>query len=490
MKLFESYHKDTIELKLEKKVRMYTCGPTVYDHAHIGNFRSFLTADVIRRTLVLLGHEVDHIINITDVGHMVQDDNPSGAGEDKIVVAMKRKPSKHEGEKALEFNSPFEVAEYYTQSFKEDFKALNLLEPRIFPKASDHIPEMVEIIKTLLAKDLCYKAEDGSYYFSIQDFEKYGDLSKNNLDQLIEGGGQRVNETHTMQKRHPLDFAVWKTDPNHLMTWNTELGIGFPGWHIECSAMAMRYLGETLDIHTGGEDNKFPHHECEIAQSEGATDKTFVRYWVHTKFLMVEGQKMSKSKGNFYTLKDLLEKGYHPLAIRLTLLAAHYTQALNFSLSKIEENEAFLVKWAELRDEILAISKTGENQSEVSDLCVGFERAFKEALSDNINISVALAAWHRFISDIQKLKPSIKNPEPLIAAMTYADQVLGCVMNFVPKKLGADEATHIEALLERRKIARQSKNFVEADLIRKELDEMKVVIKDTPDGKTVWTKQP
>jgi cysteinyl-tRNA synthetase len=330
-------------------ITFYSCGPTVYDDAHIGNFRSFLNADVLRRTLELLGHRVHHVMNITDVGHMTDDSNADGGGEDKMAVAGRRiaeakKAGKLPPGTDVDPSSPGAIADFYAGRFLEDARALGLkvaLEAHAHPKQADElmprptrcIPQMITMIERLVASGHAYVAGDGVVYFDVRSFPAYGALSGNTIDRLREGAGERISAENQAQKRHPADFMLWKPDMSHLMRWPSPWGEGYPGWHIECSAMARMLLGDEIDIHSGGEDNIFPHHECEVAQSRCATGRpTFARHWFHTRHLVVEGEKMSKSKGNFFTARDLFAKGHTPAALRLELIRTHYRSNANFTV--------------------------------------------------------------------------------------------------------------------------------------------------------------
>ena len=289
------------------EVAMYNCGPTVYDFAHIGNFRAFVFADVLRRFLELVGFEVTQVMNITDVGHMTQDQMLDGGGEDKMNVAVERlKAAKHSGkvdaQSVADPSDPYQVAEYFAAAFLEDARSLNIKvasEPDHLPRATQHIDDMLRVISRLVDKGDAYVAGDGAVYFDVRKFPQYGRLSGNTLDQVRGGAGGRVQAAHQEVKRHPADFLLWKPDETHLMKWDSPFGTGYPGWHIECTAMAMAVLGrEVIDIHTGGEDNIFPHHECEIAQScSYSGEDTFARFWMHTRFLLVEGEKMVQEPG-------------------------------------------------------------------------------------------------------------------------------------------------------------------------------------------------
>ncbi|MFK7790067.1 MAG: cysteine--tRNA ligase, partial [Phycisphaeraceae bacterium] len=340
-------------------VTMYNCGPTVYDYAHIGNFKSFLFADVLRRFLELVGYDVKQVMNLTDVGHMTDDAVADGGGQDKMAAAGERLADAKKSGKLpegtdLDPNDPYAIATFYGDAFIEDAKHLGIKvasEPEHLPRATDYITHMQAIIKTLIEKQHAYVAEDGAVYFAVESFEAYGKLSGNTLDELRGGAGGRVSATNQSAKRHPADFLLWKPDDSHLMKWDSPWGTGYPGWHIECSAMAKAVLKQdVIDIHTGGEDNIFPHHECEIAQSCCATgQESFARFWMHGRHLMVEGQKMSKSKGNFYTVRqiidgDLTGRSVDPAVLRLELIKAHYRSNMNFTAKGIEDSASAVKK--------------------------------------------------------------------------------------------------------------------------------------------------
>lgn len=486
------------------QVTMYNCGPTVYDYAHIGNFRSFLFADLLRRVLEMNGYHVNQIMNLTDVGHMTLDDTADGAGEDKMAAALKKhggkkkeKAEKKDGYRDLAFTSPFQIADFFIEKFKEDYRSLNLMPPAHFPKATDHIDEMVEMINTLLDKGYAYLADDGTYYFDISQFPSYGKLSNNTLDALVEGAGGRVDKEQTRYKRNPFDFALWKRDDTHLMNWNTSLGTGFPGWHIECSAMSQKYLGKTLDIHTGGEDNKFPHHECEIAQSESCFAQKYVNYWMHTKFLLVEGEKMSKSKGNFYTVRQLIDQGYHPLAIRWSLICTNYSQTLNFTLKGLSDATKNIEKLVEFKNKIESWAQADHPIASPVDFdaaqrCQQLEDDFKTTLNQNINISGALGHLFSFLSEVNKLPHlDCQQASRCLTALAFIDQVLGVVFFYQKTPvatLGEDLQNQVETLIEARNTARNSRDFQKADEIRDQLLTLGIEIKDTKDG-TTWKKQ-
>ncbi|MHC4992140.1 MAG: cysteine--tRNA ligase, partial [Planctomycetota bacterium] len=346
-----------------RRVSFYSCGPTVYDYAHIGNFRSFLNADVMRRTLELLGYDVRHVMNITDVGHMTEDDVADGLGEDKMEAAARRlledKKSGKLPENATEVDptDPMAIADFYANAFLEDARMLGLKvasevvdHPELMPRPTQYVPEMIELVQTLIDRGHAYVGSDGVVYFDVQSFPEYGRLSGNTPDRIRSGEGGRVDESTQQLKRHPADFMLWKPDPAHIMRWPSPWGEGFPGWHLECSVMAQRLLAASedgmIDIHSGGEDNIFPHHECEIAQACCATGApAFARYWFHTRFLIVEGEKMSKSRGNFFTVRDLIARGASPAAIRLELIKTHYRGPANFTLQGLTDSQRQIDRW-------------------------------------------------------------------------------------------------------------------------------------------------
>ena len=349
-------------------VTFYTCGPTVYDYAHIGNFRSFLNADILRRTIELCGQSVRHVMNITDVGHMTEDSVADGGGEDKMAVAGRRLlEAKKSGtlpeDARVDPADPYAIADFYTAAFLEDAETLGMKvvqeakeDPTLLPRPTRWVPQMVALVEKLIANDHAYVGGDGAVYFAVESFPAYGELSGNTIEHLRAGEGGRLSDEHQSAKRHPADFLLWKPDPSHLMRWPSPWGEGYPGWHLECSAMALGLLAPEsgmIDIHSGGEDNIFPHHECEIAQSCAATGApAFARHWFHTRHLVVEGEKMSKSTGNYFTVRDLLAKGATPAAIRLELVRTHYRQNANFTLQGLRDCGRMIDRWCGLRDRL------------------------------------------------------------------------------------------------------------------------------------------
>jgi len=471
-------------------LRFYSCGPTVYSYAHIGNFRSFLTADLIMRTAKSVGWDVTYATNITDVGHLTDDDLTDPTGEDRMVRALKSS----EGEA---FSNIWDLARYYTGVLLDDWQQLNLLEPTVRPRATDHMREQIHAVEQLVASGHAYETRQG-LYFDVSSFKDYGRLSGNRLGDDLE---QRVREVVLdPDKKDPRDFALWKKDENHLMQWHSPWGWGFPGWHIECSVMAQTYLGEDIDLHAGGEDLIFPHHECEIAQSESLTGKPFARHWVHTRFLQVEGEKMSKRSGNFLTVRDLVApeneggRGVDPLAVRLTLLSGYYRKPFNFTFDTLRANirhrERFVAALARIDD---ALESNVEGSDVFQDRLTGqFDRA-RAAMLDDLNTPEALAAT------LEGLKMILAEGESLTAAsagaarkwMEQTNALLGIVFHDDPQDVETASDTsladEVEQLLAERSRARAEKNFKLADEIRDRLAALHVEVMDTPTGPK-WKK--
>ncbi|RKY15203.1 MAG: cysteine--tRNA ligase [Planctomycetota bacterium] len=445
----------------ENHVRMYHCGPTVYDHAHIGNFRAFVFADILRRYFEFRGYRVTQVMNITDVGHMTTD---ADEGEDKLEVAAKRQRK-----------DPYSIARFYEASFFEDVDALRIRRAHHYPRATEHIPEMIALIEKLLKKGYAYKAADG-VYFDVTKFEGYGKLSGNTVERLMAGARVAVNPN----KRNPYDFALWKFDPKHLMQWDAPWGRGFPGWHIECSAMSVKYLGETFDIHTGGEDGIFPHHECEIAQSEAATGKPFVRFWLHVRFLLVDGQKMSKSLGNFYTVKDILKKGYSGRVLRYVLMSTHYRKNLNFTFEGLDAAKAAIERMENFVLSMQDVAGASDDPA-VDEALKKAEKDFVEAMDDDIEISAALAAVFEMIRAVNRASPSQKQAQRAIRLMHRFDEVLA-VLDVERKKEVPEEVLE---LVRRRQEARKAKDYATADAIREQVRKLGYLIEDTPKGPRV-----
>ena len=473
-----------------KALRMYACGPTVYDYGHIGNFRTFLQVDVLRRAMRLLGTEVRHVMNITDV-------------DDKIIRNAAA--------------AGVGIAEYtrkYEEAFFEDLKALNVEHPEVIARATEHIPTMVALIEKLAAQDIAYRAEDGSWYFRIARFPEYGKLSKKDFSGITDGARIDVDE---YEKDSARDFALWKAPKPGEHQWETALGPGRPGWHIECSAMAMEYLGDGFDLHAGGEDLMFPHHENEIAQSESATHRTFARHWFHVRFLLVEGRKMSKSEGNFYTLRDLLLRGYKASAIRMLLIAVPYRQQLNFTFEGLQAETIAVERLRTFRDRIEGTKwpAMGGAGSEIQDVARETMANFLAALADDLNTAEARAAIFEmvrfvnaradagafFASDQAEVLDALRLFDRVFAVLDDHDaewtkftldwaEREGRLGEAAPEVLATRGVTdeRIQALVEERDKAKRTRNFARADAIRNELAGMGIVLEDSREG-TRWKRK-
>ncbi len=440
-------------------VKMYTCGPTVYDFAHIGNFRAYIFEDLLHRYLEFRNFKVIRVMNITDV-------------DDKTIKGAKR-----------EGISLKEYTDRYLIYFLEDMETLRIKKPNFLPRATEHIDDMVSLIKKLLEKGYAYR-KNGSIYYNISKFHNYGKLSGIKLEGIKPGA--RV-ETDEYSKEDVRDFALWKeAKEDEDVWWETEIGKGRPGWHIECSAMSMKYLGETFDIHTGGVDNIFPHHENEIAQSEGATGKKFVNYWLHCAHLLVNNEKMSKSKGNFYTLRDLLNKNYEPVAIRYLLLTTHYRDPLNFTEKSLEGAKNTIKNYNDFYTS-LSFCK-GKEDEEIDREIEKARNGFIENLDDDLNISPAIASIFNFIKYANKqmaeYKISNQQAEKIKKFLEEIDYVL-CILTDEGKTQLSEEYTE---LIKEREKAREEKNYKRADEIRNYLKSKGVIIEDTPYG-TRWKKE-
>lgn len=484
-----------------KVVSFYTCGPTVYDFAHIGNFRAFLNADVLRRSLELLGYKVNQVMNITDVGHMTDDSVADGGGEDKMEVAAARfAEAKKSGELpdgvSVNPNDPEAIAEFYTNAFMQDSEALGMRivgdakqNPSLMPRPTQYIQEMIATVETLIASDHAYVASDGVVYFSVETFDDYGKLSGNTIETLRSGEGGRVDMATQEVKRSPADFMLWKPDATHLMRWQSPWGEGYPGWHLECSVMANSLLGNEIDLHSGGEDNIFPHHECEIAQSRCVTGcDAFSRYWFHTRFLLVDGSKMSKSKGNFYTLRDLLDKGATAAAVRLELIKTHYRSNANFTMQGLKDSQRQIDRWRRLKDWLTAHREVASPEN--GPLQIAREQ-FVNALCDDLNVSGAIGALNEAVNvyalDAEPEHKGTSTLQSELDALLEMDSVLG-VLDLIAKGGSGDiNVEEVDALIEARLTARQEKEWNRADEIRDELLKMGVAIKDGPTG-TTWSR--
>jgi cysteinyl-tRNA synthetase len=499
LKLYNSLTRRKEEFKPLKKghVGIYVCGPTVYGHAHLGHAKSYVSFDCLVRYLRYLGYNVTYVQNITDVGHLTDD---ADQGEDKIAKAA-AKEKKH----------PRAIADFYTKSYFEDMDALNCVRPDMSPRASGEIPEQIELVETLIKKGYAYEV-NGSVYFDVSKFKDYGKLSGRNIEEMQAGARVEVSP----DKKHPADFALWKrAEPNHIMQWKSPWGRGYPGWHLECSVMAMKYLGNTIDIHGGGLENQFPHHECEIAQSEAANGVQFVRYWVHHNMVTVDGQKMGKSLNNFITLKqtfsnspelkhDRLSRKYDPLAVRFLILNTHYRSPIDFS------DEALLsaqTGYEKLRETVLRL-RMAWNSAPEGALDQGVERElksiegeFKDAMDNDLNTPIALSVISKLVRFSNILVEAETASKATLDAVDKLFRKLGGGEDVKDEKgcLGIVKGAYLDIhagdvlfpksvaiLIELRNEAKKNKNFSEADAIRNKLDGMGVLIEDLPDGKTRW----
>jgi cysteinyl-tRNA synthetase len=470
----------------DQTVRMYTCGPTVYDYGHIGNFRTFVAVDILRRFLRQSGYQLDHVMNITDV-------------DDKIIRNAAREKLKIR-----------DYTRQYEQAFFEDMETLSLEKPEQVVRATEHIEEMAAYIQKLEQKGFAYRAEDGSYYFRIAKFPEYGKLSKKDFAGMEVGARVDVDE---YEKDNARDFALWKARKEGEEYWDSPLGPGRPGWHIECSVMSMKYLGPSFDLHAGGEDLIFPHHENEIAQSEALTGQTFARSWMHVRFLLVEGKKMSKSLGNFYTLRDLLLKGYKPSSIRYLLTSVPYTKQLNFTFAGLEQATESVRRLRDFKSRIeLAKAPAGKNEK-LQALAAKTQQEMRAALEDDLNTANAMGAMFEMVREVNTLADQGElrqdDKAPLLEAMRQFDDIFAVLQDDDAEKmdrarewarahgkLSAEEAAaparisdeEAQRLVDERNAAKKARDFARADAIRAQLDAMNIIVEDTKDG-TRWKRK-
>lgn len=443
---------------LEKgKVKMYTCGPTVYNYAHVGNFRSYIFADIFKRHLRYKGYDVKHVMNITDV-------------DDKTIRGSKEK------EQTLK-----EFTEFFTEEFFKDFDGLNILRPEEIPKATETVDEMVDFVEKLLEKGFAYKGDDGSVYFKIEKFEDYGQMAHLDL-QNLKAGARICHQEY--DKENASDFVLWKAykeAEDGEVFWETSLGKGRPGWHLECSAMSMKYLGDCIDIHTGGIDLIFPHHQNEVAQSEALTGKTFVNYWVHCNHLMVEGKKMSKSLGNFYTARDIFEKGFSPKALRYLLLSTHYRQQLNLTMDSLKASEQAVERLHEFMLRVKDIASEKENGEGIQMMLDDLDKSFEAHMDDDLNTPQALASVFDFTKKVNKLIDEGRVGKPyadkIIAQMEKIDTVLG-LLDFAELVVPEE----VVSIAEERKAARESKDWSKSDELRDKIASLGFTVLDNKDG--------
>ena len=452
LKLYNTLtRKKEIFTPIQEIVRIYSCGPTVYSYAHIGNFRSYVFMDTLRRVLKYNGYKIKHVMNITDVGHLESD---ADEGEDKIAKAARR-----------ENKDPYEIAKYYTDIFLRDMERLNIDRPEIICKATDHIQEMIEFVSDIVKNGYGYETSKG-IYFDISKLDKYPVLSDRKVDEQIAGARVEVDT----EKRNPEDFALWiKAPEKHLMKWESPWGLCYPGWHIECSAMSSKYLGEEFDIHTGGIDHIPTHHENEIAQNKGRCGKIPAKFWMHCNFLQIDGGKMSKSLGNIYTIDDLKEKGIDPLAYKLFCFTSHYRNKLNFTFEGATSSNTSLIRLKE------GYQKHIEGRDKVDvDVISEFEEKFHTAINDDLNMPSAMSV----VWDVVRFP---KKSKDLADILLKFDEVLGLKIDEkINEKVDIPE--EIQKLIEERKVARENKDFELSDQIRDIIKEKGYIIKDSKEG--------
>ncbi len=457
LKLYNTLKRKKEEFKPinEKEIGIYSCGPTVYLFPHIGNMKPYIFADVLKRTLILNGYKVKHIVNVTDVGHLTSDRDE---GEDKIEKEAKK-----------EKKTAKEIADFYLNAYMSDIKKLNITQADIYPKATEHIKEQIELIKKLEEKGYTYKTRDG-IYFDTSKFKDYGKLAKLKKEELKAGARIEMRE-----KKHNTDFALWKFSEKpgiRQQEWQSPLGLGFPGWHIECSAMSMKYLGEHFDIHTGGEDHIPVHHTNEIAQSEAATGKKFVNYWLHSAFLTFKGEKVSKSTGGLFTISDLEGLGYKPLAYRYFVLLTHYRKILDFSLTNLD---AAKTSFERITKKIIELKK---EHHKGEDLTKKYESEFLKAINDDLNTPLAVQIFIKALEDFDF------DSKKKMALLEKFDEVLG----FGVKEMKEEKISvpaDVKKLIESREKLRKDKKWADADVIRERIKEKGYVLKDTPKGPVI-----
>lgn len=462
----------------DNTVRMYACGPTVYDYGHIGNFRTFMAVDILRRVLRQSGFKLQHVMNITDV-------------DDKIIHNAAR-----------ESKSVNEYTRKYEDAFLEDMRTLSLEQPERMVRATDHIQKMAEFIQKLAEKGVAYRADDGSYYFSIAKFPQYGKLSKKDFSGMEIGARVDVDE---YEKDDARDFALWKAPKDGETYWETPIGKGRPGWHIECSVMSIEYLGPSFDLHTGGEDLIFPHHENEIAQSESLTGKTFARFWMHVRFLLVEGEKMAKSAGNFFTLRDLLLKGYKPSSIRYLLASVPYRKQLNFTFDGLKQAAHSVERLRNFKSRLeMAHFPPGRNET-IHKLAEETKAQMRAALEDDLNTAQALAAMFDLVREANTAadKDELRQDDkaPLLDALRQFDEIFAVLKDDDAEKVahalewakahgletanlsaGSLSDAEVERLIAERTAAKKARDFAKADSIRTQLAEAGIIVEDTKDG--------
>ncbi len=463
-----THKKEPFQPQTPNTVAMYTCGPTVYNTPHIGNYRAFMTADLLRRVLRYHNYTVHSVMNITDVGHLTEDDVAQGdSGQDKMEAAALR-----------EGKTPQEIARHYEAIFHKDSTALGFLQHEHLPRATEHINAMIALIERLIAHGHAYVA-NGNVFYDVTTFPNYGALSGNTLEHLKVGA--RLSERHP-DKRNQWDFALWlAAPPKHIMKWPSPWGIGYPGWHIECSAMSMHYLGNTLDIHLGGEDHIFPHHEAEIAQSEGATTQPFVHYWLHTRHMLVDGVKMSKSKGNTYTMADIIAHNFVPEDLRMLYLLSHYRSQMNFTWDALAQARKNRLRFTATAQR-LTTAHTITDDTVTLDTGT-FLRKIAIALSDDLNTPQAITETFAFLTEINTALDAnaLANPTDVLSALHTITAIFGITLT----QKTAPIPENIRALAQQRDVARNAKDFARADALRDAIIAKGFRVSDTPHGTEV-----
>ncbi len=472
-----SRKKEEFKPLVEGTVKMYVCGPTVYGHSHIGHAKSYVSFDTIVRYLRYSGYKVTYVQNITDVGHLLGETNE---GEDRLIKQGR-----------LEQKHPMQVAEEYTKSYFDDMDMLGVVRPDISPRATGHITEQIEIVQKLIEKGFAYEV-NGCVYFDVSKDKEYGKLSGRSTEEVE--SGMRVDVKS--EKRHPNDFALWKrAEPEHIMQWQSPWGLGFPGWHVECSAMSMKYLGETFDIHGGGMDNQFPHHECEIAQSECVTGKPFVRYWIHNNLITVNGQKMSKSLGNVILLKDLFKK-YPPHVVRFFILQSHYRGTLDFSEDALAGSEKGLEKLINTVVNVREALKNPKADATVQIDLSKFKTAFTDAMNDDFNMPQAIAVLFDMSREVNGLLAQGQLTSESLTSINELFTALGStVLGIIPDMLDAKQSNEenledklMQLVIAMRAEARTQKLWAISDKIRDGLQSMSIALEDKKDGGTIWKR--
>lgn len=462
---------------------MYACGPTVYNNPHIGNLRRYITDDVLLRYLKYEGFKVRHIMNITDVGHLTQDNIDQG--EDKFIVAARR-----------EGKSPLAIAQHYTKVFMDDIQKLNIIPADQYTKATDHIPEMQDMINKLLEKKHAYEV-NGSVYYDVASFPEYGKLSGNTLDELREKVRPELSQEAFAEKKSPEDFALWiKAAPDHLLQWDSPWSKGYPNWPIECAAMINKHVGGTVDIHSGGEDNIFPHHEAEIAETQAVTGKPLANYWFHTRHLFINGKKMAKSGSGLVLLRDIEKRGFHPLAFRFLVLGANFMSHVNFTWDAMQAAQEGWERVQELVNRLRENGPNGSPQEATVTASLGtkldaVKKAFLDAIANNLNTAKALSALSQAVTignNLLKKDSTLADRNAVLEHILDFDSILGILDTRIEQFLDKEEYQKLLGLLVSRNNLRTDKKFKEADAVRKKLIELGFEIQDTGDG-VRWLKK-